>query len=134
VATASSIASGRRREGRPERSGAGDGERRGKHAGIALLRDKTKEKVSRSAVMGKEGYGQREGRCTSVALESNEIDGGDLQVFDEKFIGLERPFVKEKKGEKRGDPGPFIGIAALRRGLGLARGEAMDDQEGVGRG
>jgi hypothetical protein len=84
--------------------------------------------------MGKEGYGQREGRCTSVAPESNGIDGGDLQVFDEKFVRLERSFTKEKKGEETGGPGPFIGEGWRAQGGRVSKEGAMDGQEGVGHG
>jgi hypothetical protein len=30
-------------------------------------------------------------------------------VFDDEFVVLERNFAREKKGEGRGDLGPFIG-------------------------
>jgi hypothetical protein len=79
--------------------------------------------------MGKEGYGQREGRCTSVTSESNGIDGSNLQVFDEKFIGLERSFAKEKKGEERGGPGLFIAGCCLVEGVRVARGERRSTVE-----
>jgi hypothetical protein len=81
-----------------------------------------KKNVSRCAVMGKEGYGQREGRGTSVTPESNGIDSGDLRVVDEKFIGLERSFAKEKKGEDRGGPGPFIATRFLAGGDRVSAG------------
>jgi hypothetical protein len=55
-------------------------------------------------------------------------------VFDEKFIRLERSFAKEKKGEERGGPRPFIG-EGWHAGVGrVSEEEAMDGQEGIGRG
>jgi hypothetical protein len=55
-------------------------------------------------------------------------------VFDEKFVGLERSFTKEKKGEERGGPGPFIGKGWRAGGGRVSEEGAMDGQEGVGRG
>jgi hypothetical protein len=88
-----------------------------------------KKNVSRCAVMGKEGYGHREGRCTSVAPKSNGIDGGNLLVFNEKFIRLERSFAKEKKGEERGGPGLFIAGCCFAEGARVARGERRSTVE-----
>jgi hypothetical protein len=56
-----------------------------------------------------------------------------LQVIDEKFVRLERAFAREKKGEGRGGPGPFIGEGWHAGGGRVSEEEAMDGQEGVGR-